>query len=64
MEWKQIFINLPRLKGGTKTKKMEFNELSVKIFNTDLDHHSHKVSMEEIWLISCLCDEKYVVASV
>lgn len=43
---------------------MEFNELSAKIFNTDLDHHSHKVKMEDIWLISCLCDEEYAVASV
>lgn len=36
------FINLPTLEGGTKSNKTEFNELNVKIFNTDLDHHSHK----------------------
>lgn len=37
---------------------MEFNKLNVKIFNGDLDNHSSKVKMEEIWFISCLCEKK------
>lgn len=50
----KIFINLPKLKGGTKNKKMEFTKLNVKIFHIDLENHSDKVRMKEIWLISCL----------
>lgn len=41
---------------------MEFNKLNVKIFNGDLDNHSSKVKMEEIWFISCLCEKKMYAA--